>query len=693
MTKIIVRSNQSSVNPTASGQRVGVEYNDAGNRAAANMYGTIGKAFNAGLDVLNKEQEQNEALRVAKATNEFNLELGKLKVDYMQKRQGSNSVGVINDFLKDANVLSERIYAKSGIRYKLGEQAFKRITDNTLATDGVQLYKFQEQETQKYKQNVFDQSADNLINGVIDGESLLENYPIMEGLYKSMFPDLPEEQYKKVEKEMADRYATVLVNDAVSRNNYELAEDRLSYFRKKISPDLRTKLEATLYSEQEYIEDTEIAKQMAKNNISDPEAQDAFINNYVNAKGTIPEGKYTFNPGVSFEGMQESAVQGIKGITGILNQYDIDDVYITSTKNDYSGHAPGSAHYEGRGVDIASDKLAALDESSRNILADRMERAFPGLKVLNEYDDPSDYSTGGHFHLDFTNYKGESRIGASGMSARRMNRIKQMAATMRRDEERRIKEQKDAMTGSVFAEVIKMHDEGVSYEDAQTWARNKAGTDLELFNTYTGLVNKYYSSVGAKSNGEKGFGIGVENQFEEKLAKGRYKSKSSFLNDVLDAGATKEEFNRMFKAYDDWHNGTGIFKYSWSNIKNEVMGDSKFKDDSLEYATQWNEAQAAGKAFIKQYQLEKHNMPTDYEIIQAMRESLTKKVYGSYRTEYSILPWVGKENLEVSSGQLARVGIHHIEKVSDDMYEIFYLDGRMSETFNGEYIADLVKKE
>lgn len=442
MTKIIVRSNQSSVNPAFGGQRVGVEYNDAGNREAANMYGTIGKAFNAGLDILNKEQEQNEALRVAKATNEFNLELGKLKVDYMQKRQGSNSAGIINDFLKDANVLTERIYAKSGIRYKLGEQAFKRITDNTLATDGVQLYKFQEQETQKYKQNVFEQSADNLINGVIDGESLLENYPIMEGLYKSMFPDIPEEQYKKVEKEMADRYATLLVNDAVSRNNYELAEDRLSYFRKKISPDLRTKLEATLYSEQEYIEDTEIAKQMAKNNISDPEAQDAFINNYVNAKGTIPEGKYTFNPGVSFEGMQESAVQGIKGITGILNQYDIDDVYITSTKNDYSGHAPGSAHYEGRGVDIASDKLAALDESSRNILADRMERAFPGLKVLNEYDDPSDYSTGGHFHLDFSNYKGESRIGASGMSARRREQIKAKASAILRDKDRALKEQR-----------------------------------------------------------------------------------------------------------------------------------------------------------------------------------------------------------------------------------------------------------
>lgn len=442
MTKIIVRSNQSSVNPTAGGQRVGVEYNDAGNRAAANMYGTIGKVFNAGLDVLNKEQEQNEALRVAKATNEFNLELGKLKVDYMQKRQGSNSAGVINDFLKDANVLSERIYAKSGIRYKLGEQAFKRITDNTLATNGVQLYKFQEQETQKYKQNVFDQSADNLINGVIDGESLLENYPIMEGLYRSMFPDLPKEQYKQVETEMANRYAAILVNDAVNQNNYTLAEDRLSYFRNKISPEMRTKLEAALYSEQEYVENSDAAKELARRNITDPEEQDAFLDNLFKSKGTVPEGKYTFKDGVSFEGMQETAVQGIKGITGILNQYGIDDVYITSTKNDYSGHAPGSAHYEGVGVDVASDKLAELDESSRNILADRMERAYPGLKVLNEYDDPSDYATGGHFHLDFTNYKGESRLGASGLSARRKDQIKAKASAILRDKDRALKEQR-----------------------------------------------------------------------------------------------------------------------------------------------------------------------------------------------------------------------------------------------------------
>lgn len=439
MTKIIVRSNQSSVNPTASGQRVGVEYNDAGNRAAANMYGTIGKAFNAGLDVLNKEQEQNEALRVAKATNEFNLELGKLKVDYMQKRQGSNSVGVINDFLKDANVLSERIYAKSGIRYKLGEQAFKRITDNTLATDGVQLYKFQEQETQKYKQNVFDQSADNLINGVIDGESLLENYPIMEGLYRSMFPDLPKEQYKQVETEMANRYAAILVNDAVNQNNYTLAEDRLSYFRNKISPEVRTKLEAALYSEQEYVENSELSKQLVD---IPPDEWDAYLENYAKGKGNITEGKYTFNPGVSFEGMQENAVQGIKGITGILNQYGIDDVYITSTKNDYSGHAPGSAHYEGVGVDVDSTKLGELDESSRNILADRMERAYPGLKVLNEYDDPSDYATGGHFHLDFTNYKGESRLGASGLSARRRDQIKAKASAILRDKDRALKEQR-----------------------------------------------------------------------------------------------------------------------------------------------------------------------------------------------------------------------------------------------------------
>lgn len=666
MTKIIVRSNQSSVNPAFGGKRVGVEYNDAGNRAAANMYGTIGKAFNAGLDILNKEQEQNEALRVAKATNEFNLELGKLKVDYMQKRQGSNSAGVINDFLKDANVLTERIYAKSGIRYKLGEQAFKRITDNTLATDGVQLYKFQEQETQKYKQNVFDQSADNLINGVIDGESLLENYPIMEGLYKSMFPDLPEEQYKKVEKEMADRYATVLVNDAVSRNNYELAEDRLSYFRKKISPDLRTKLEATLYSEQEYVEDTEIAKQMAKNNISDPEAQDAFINNYVNAKGTIPEGKYTFNPGVSFEGMQESAVQGIKGITGILNQYDIDDVYITSTKNDYSGHAPGSAHYEGRGVDLASDKLAALDESSRNILADRMERAYPGLKVLNEYDDPSDYSTGGHFHLDFTNYKGESRIGASGMSARRMNRIKQMAATMRNDEERRIKEQEDVAFNNALNTVYDMYQQGIPYENALEKIKSMVGLDFQAGNRLKTAANFYYGSNGTKASD-------VEMSIlKSRLAAGTFPDLESLMQTCDKLKLSTDQKYRMQEEYSKYKNGEGMYKHDLNGyIKDGVIG----KENSKAKKAMWPGVEILLQSWINEETARRKREPAPYEIIEKGKEFMVKQTLGNVVDKDSWLGW--STEVSYAPATLAMAGIKEIQQANDYYFRVVMKNGEI----------------
>lgn len=666
MTKIIVRSNQSSVNPAFGGQRVGVEYNDAGNRAAANMYGTIGKAFNAGLDILNKEQEQNEALRVAKATNEFNLELGKLKVDYMQKRQGSNSAGVINDFLKDANVLTERIYAKSGIRYKLGEQAFKRITDNTLATDGVQLYKFQEQETQKYKQNVFDQSADNLINGVIDGESLLENYPIMEGLYKSMFPNLPEEQYKKVEKEMADRYATLLVNDAVSRNNYELAEDRLSYFRKKISPDLRTKLEATLYSEQEYIEDTEIAKQMAKNNISDPEAQDAFINNYVNAKGTIPEGKYTFNPGVSFEGMQESAVQGIKGITGILNQYDIDDVYITSTKNDYSGHAPGSAHYEGRGVDVASDKLAALDESSRNILADRMERAYPGLKVLNEYDDPSDYSTGGHFHLDFTNYKGESRIGASGMSARRMNRIKQMAATMRNDEERRIKEQEDVAFNNALNTVYDMYQQGIPYENALEKIKSMVGLDFQAGNRLKTAANFYYGSNGTKASD-------VEMSIlKSRLAAGTFPDLESLMQTCDKLKLSTDQKYRMQEEYSKYKNGEGMYKHDLNGyIKDGVIG----KENSKAKKAMWPGVEILLQSWINEETARRKREPAPYEIIEKGKEFMVKQTLGNVVDKDSWLGW--STEVSYAPATLAMAGIKEIQQANDYYFRVVMKNGEI----------------
>ena len=669
MTKIIVRSNQSSVNPTAGGQRVGVEYNDAGNRAAANMYGTIGKAFNAGLDVLNKEQEQNEALRVAKATNEFNLELGKLKVDYMQKRQGSNSACVINDFLKDANVLSERIYAKSGIRYKLGEQAFKRITDNTLATDGVQLYKFQEQETQKYKQNVFDQSADNLINGVIDGESLLENYPIMEGLYRSMFPDLPEEQYKQVETEMANRYAAILVNDAVNRDNYKLARDRLSYFRDKISPEVRTKLKAALYSEQEYVENSDAAKELVRRNITDPEEQNAFLVNFFKSKGTVPEGKYTFKDGVSFEGMQENAVQGIKGITGILNQYDIDDVYITSTRYDYSGHAPGSAHYEGVGADIASDKLAELDKSSRNIVADELERAYPGLKVLNEYDDPSDYATAGHFHLDFTNYKGESRLGASGLSARRMDRIKQMAETMMADNKRRIKAQNDLVFNNAVNTVYEMYQQGISYEDALKEIKSMVGLDFQTGNKLKTAANFFYES-GGKSSGAKASSTTVD-RVNDMLGNHVFRSREEYLNFSKVQGFNEDQIYEANKTYDKYLKGEGIFKYDWDDdIRRQVVGD--IKDDSAQKAA-WIGALPELKEWVVSESQKTGAVPTRYQVIEKGKDIITKRPVGYMKARGT---WVDSDELvELSLADYKRSGIESVNQIGDDLYSVRLSNG------------------
>lgn len=666
MTKIIVRSNQSSVNPTAGGQRVGVEYNDAGNRAAANMYGTIGKAFNAGLDVLNKEQEQNEALRVAKATNEFNLELGKLKVDYMQKRQGSNSAGVINDFLKDANVLSERIYAKSGIRYKLGEQAFKRITDNTLATDGVQLYKFQEQETQKYKQNVFDQSADNLINGVIDGESLLENYPIMEGLYRSMFPDLPEEQYKQVETEMANRYAAILVNDAVNRDNYKLARDRLSYFRDKISPEVRTKLKAALYSEQEYVENSDAAKELVRRNITDPEEQNAFLVNFFKSKGTVPEGKYTFKDGVSFEGMQENAVQGIKGITGILNQYDIDDVYITSTRYDYSGHAPGSAHYEGVGADIASDKLAELDKSSRNIVADELERAYPGLKVLNEYDDPSDYATAGHFHLDFTNYKGESRIGASGMSARRMNRIKQMAATMRNDEERRIKEQEDVAFNNALNTVYDMYQQGIPYENALEKIKSMVGLDFQAGNRLKTAANFYYGSNGTKASD-------VEMSIlKSRLAAGTFPDLESLMQTCDKLKLSTDQKYRMQEEYSKYKNGEGMYKHDLNGyIKDGVIG----KENSKAKKAMWPGVEILLQSWINEETARRKREPAPYEIIEKGKEFMVKQTLGNVVDKDSWLGW--STEVSYAPATLAMAGIKEIQQANDYYFRVVMKNGEI----------------
>lgn len=128
----------------------------------------------------------------------------------------------------------------------------------------------------------------------------------------------------------------------------------------------------------------------------------------------------------------------MKSITVFLNQMGIGDIYLTSV-NDSDVHVEGSAHYSGNAVDFAADVLSGKTTAERNAIANLIEQAYPGVKVRNEYDYPSANSTGDHFHLDFTKYKGGKSPSKSGLSAIRFDKISSKANSLRADEERKRK--------------------------------------------------------------------------------------------------------------------------------------------------------------------------------------------------------------------------------------------------------------
>ena len=71
-----------------------------------------------------------------------------------------------------------------------------------------------------------------------------------------------------------------------------------------------------------------------------------------------------------------------------------DDFYLTSVTD---SHAPGTGHGDGYKADIAA---SALEESRENRELFQSELEKFGMGANNEYDNPSTWSTGGHFDLD-----------------------------------------------------------------------------------------------------------------------------------------------------------------------------------------------------------------------------------------------------------------------------------------------------
>lgn len=392
------------------------------------------------------------------------------------------------------------------------------------------------------------------------------------------------------------------------------------------------------------------------------------------------------NSGVSLDGVKQQVTIGLSDIAKEFNTLSGAQLIVTSGTDSTDIHAAGE-HSHGAGVklDVAADWLENADNRKKFISYMQSK----GIKVLDEYSNPSPNSTGGHLDLDFTDYKGGT-VAHKHISLDGQDRIMKQYRIIKADHDRIETYKKNKLFEGIKNEIFAMFNNGTSYSKAMTWATNQAGSDPDKYVTYRNAVEAIYgpqgrsgsSGSGGSSNGKlDDDAIGV---LEDMLQEGKFASIDQFLAYAANKGASSAQRGKLEKIYNDWYSGTGEFAFDMEGLVQQVAGknaDALYKKKIQNYGRQW----------VRAYRAKNHGMnPGETELLEALRNCVTTKVYGSYVTEKHSFWFDSTEDIKASDADLIARGIASVNKTGDDWYDVKWLDGT-SGKINGAYLAKLLK--
>lgn len=389
------------------------------------------------------------------------------------------------------------------------------------------------------------------------------------------------------------------------------------------------------------------------------------------------------NSGVSLDGVKQQVTIGLSDIAKEFNTLSGAQLIVTSGTDSTDIHAAGE-HSHGAGVklDVAADWLENADNRKKFISYMQSK----GIKVLDEYSNPSPNSTGGHLDLDFTDYKGGT-VAHKHISLDGQDRIMKQYRIIKADHDRIETYKKNKLFEGIKNEIFAMFGNGTSYSEAMAWATNQAGSDPDKYVTYRNAVNAIYGPQGRSGSGGSSNGkldddaIGV---LEDMLQEGKFSSIDQFLAYAANKGASSAQRGKLEKIYKDWYSGTGEFAFDMEGLVQQVAGknaDALYKKKIQNYGRQW----------VRAYRVKNHGMnPGETELLEALQNCVTTKVYGSYVTEKHSFWFDSTEDIKASDADLIARGIASVNKTGDDWYDVKWLDGT-SGKINGAYLAKLLK--
>lgn len=676
-------SRASNVRPENSGQM-------AGARADAALAGTA-------VNAMAKFQEQMQVADVMAANNEYNLRMGELKNELMQnKEQKAGDNGRLYEEGRQKIIESIMRKGPQTLRFGAGQKAFMNTVDRDWVGQKNAMDAYMLQEGERYQDTQLNNQLLDTVKAAVtdfgDDELLAQAERRIEFMGAARYANYGSEKIKAFMNKASAAIYDAAAGAAINSGDYSRAGELLQAYGYKMSPGTRMKLDklvqerkksddelnsfAELYNK--YGDDTEAAIGAMKNNAG-------TINTGAGmewAQGQIGQ-QLGVNQCANFAGEVVAHAGGDTSINSSL----ADGMYLKAQRKGYT-FTDRSALKDGDLV-FWSVNGSGYEASDDEADVESGTKAYKGITHVGVYDAKTGkvIQSGTHgvsaMDMDAAGYHvvGFARAGGRAKSPTEQAAEEKAYITYVNNQKARKRMADDARFDSWSKDITGWVTSGISYDEAIKNARQLAGSDVDMLSKAMSAVNTVYGIYGARpsnsggtgsSSGRVGGGLppGAMNTLDDMLEQGRFASKEEFSDFVAMYGANKSEYNTALDKYDDWNSGEGSFAYKWNDIKEQVLSDAKLEGAEKERV--WNGVRARGKFFINDFERKNNRKPTDYEVIAACRDALLEQNYGNYDAG----GWFANTDLNLTSADLALAGIRNVERASNGMLRVYYMDGR-----------------
>lgn len=672
-----------------------------------NAYGSGGKGLAAIAGAANKwavaveaQQEDEDKQSILNAMDIFNK--SRYNIMYndesgLMNTKLEGTAGASSSYTEQINKARQDVLSNTKLHSKKNQLAL----DHLMYQSAQQGFQTVDQYEQKQKEAVTDLRYDNNIQNSCEfvqknwnnPQALQDEIIRTQLLTSAIYGKRGAEFIESKSRANIGQVVASAVGASITNEDYGTMRNIMDKYGSYLTANQRAAFEKVAYDKESSAFERNTAKDLYAKYGDDEEAVRKAVENMdafspeggkveTQAEGTT----WVRNSGVSLDGVKQQVTIGLSDIAKEFNTLSGAQLIVTSGTDSTDIHAAGE-HSHGAGVklDVAADWLENADNRKKFISYMQSK----GIKVLDEYSNPSPNSTGGHLDLDFTDYKGGT-VAHKHISLDGQDRIMKQYRIIKADHDRIETYKKNKLFEGIKSEIFAMFGKGTSYDAAMTWATNQAGSDPDKYVTYRNAVTAIYGPQGrsgSSGSGESSNGkldddaIGV---LEDMLQEGKFASIDQFLAYAANKGASSAQRGKLEKIYKDWYSGTGEFAFDMEGLVQQVAGknaDALYKKKIQNYGRQW----------VRAYRTKNHGMnPGETELLEALRNCVTTKVYGSYVTEKHSFWFDSTEDIKASDADLIARGIASVNKTGDDWYDVKWLDGT-SGKINGAYLAKLLK--